>query len=420
VLAVLKTYDMSQKISCLARIRPGESKSNYGLLGSVHILVTIERIADRLPVGITWPVAFFDPVSEKLIQRFDGDEECYQNNLVLASEKLKATRLALELYVSGIEVTTKDFKKRFSQFASRDDFVDYMISKREQLYTSGEVVEGTYKKYLTVIHRVQDFQSGKTGEYLKQDLWKFNTMTFNQVKSFELWMINRKGWAHNTMVGTIKIIHKFLTCAKKDGIVFKNPMEDYPIPSFSNGIREALDLKELSALKKFYLKGGFEDYEKDVLERYLISCFTGLRKSDIEQLDTRIHIRNQRLCLKMFKTRKYDKMVEFKLPKFVLDIIGKRRGRLYLPLESSPVNKTLRRLINRLTLENSLIEEITIEKYIKLCSGRDTFATNFLRLGGMIIVLKDILGHSSIKMTEIYLKMVSEDGDITMDQFDNI
>jgi integrase/recombinase XerD len=416
----------TQKISCLARIRPGETSNSFGIVGSVIIQVTIDSKPDRIPISMAWPVNCFDEDKEILTPRYQNDEECYQNNLVLSMEKLKAQRLSLELYVAGIQVTTKEFKRRFNSFKSREDFIDYMLAKRLELFQSGEVSEGTYKKYLTVIHRLQDFCTGGKKEYSKHDLWKFNTVGYNNVKNFEIWLINKKdamgkSLGHNTMVGTIKIIHKFFNCAKLDGINFKDPMDGYPIPSFTPGVREALNLEELKALKQFYLNGGFSEHEKDVLERYLVSCFTGLRKSDIEQLDTRIHIRSGRLRLKMIKTRKYNKDVEFKLPDFVLQIIGNRRGRLFLPMESALLNKTLRKMIDRMNSESLHIEgAVIIEKYLKFHSGRDTFATNFLRLRGMLAVLKDILGHSTITMTEIYVKMAFDEADETMDQFNTI
>lgn len=407
----------AQKISCQVRIRPGESKSTYGQIGSVYIQVVVESLPDRIPIGISWPVQYFDLVKERLLPRFENDEECYQNNLLISAEMGKANRLSIELYVASISITAKEFKKRFKRFASREDILDYIIARRDELYNLGEIAKGTYVKYLTVIHRLQEYQSGGKVEYSAKDLWKFNTIGYNQIKGFEIWMYDKKGLAHNTMAGTMKIIHKFLSCARKDGIVFDDPMKDYKVPRFSDGVRDALDLDELKALKRFYQNGTFTPHEKDVLDRYLISCFTGLRKSDIEQLDTRIHIRNKRLCLKMLKTRRYDKMVEFKLPSFVLEIIGNRRGRIFLPMESALLNKTLRRLIAQV---KNVEQEPAINKYVKFHSGRDTFATNFLRLGGMLIVLKDILGHSSIKMTEIYLKMSNDDSDKTMDAFDKL
>lgn len=411
----------TQKISTLIRIRPGETTSpTFGVIGSVYIQVVVDGTPDRIPINLAWPVDCFDPDKEQLKPRYPEDQECYINNQVIIEEKAKANRLSMELYVSGREVTAKEFKTRFKNFASRKDFIQYIIVKREQLYRIGEVTEGTYKKYLTVIHRMQQFFNHGQAKDSRSDFWKFHVMDLTIIKMFESWLINKEELSHNTMTGTMKILHKFLELAKVDDIKFNDPMKGYTMPKFTPGIREALNLEELKALKTYYLKDDLTDHEKDVLERYLFACFTGLRKSDVEQFDTRLHLRNGRLNLTMFKTRKYNKSVEFKLPAFALQIIGKRRGRLWPAMESSLLNKTLRKVIGRMNIQNVWNGDIVIDKHVVDRSGRDTFATNFLRLGGMLIVLKDILGHGSITMTEIYVKMANDESDDTMDKFDSI
>lgn len=409
----------TQKISCLARIRPGEAKDSFGQTGSVYIQVVIDSVPDRIPLGIFWPVAFFDTAKEQLIERFEGDEVCYQQNLILESELLKASRLRLELYAAGTIVTANQFKAMFQRATSREDFIDFMIAKRKQLFRDGEISEPTYKNYWSAIQRVQEFAGSKYSAG-RWDQWKFNTLTPNHIVKLEHWQVNVRNYAYNTMCGTMRVVHKMLGQAVKDGIVFADPAKEYKMPSYADGVRETLDLQELAALKKHYLEGVHSNHERDVLERYLVSCFTGLRKSDVEQLDTRIHIANGRLRLTMLKTRKYGKSVEFKLPAIVMQIIGKRRGLLFPFEESALINKTLRRIIEDMNSINRERGGVVIDKYIQYRSGRDTFATNFLRLGGMLVALKDILGHSSIKMTEIYVKMSSTDSDEAMGRFDDL
>ena len=50
-----------------------------------------------------------------------------------------------------------------------------------------------------------------------------------------------------------------------------------------------------------------------------------------------------------------------------------------------------------------------ITKKISFHVGRHTFATNFLRAGGDVISLQNLLGHSSVKQTMIYVHIVESE-----------
>ena len=59
-----------------------------------------------------------------------------------------------------------------------------------------------------------------------------------------------------------------------------------------------------------------------------------------------------------------------------------------------------------------------IEKIITTHVGRHTFATVSLSLGAPIEVISKILGHRSIKETQIYAKILDESKDKVIDQWD--
>jgi site-specific recombinase XerD len=58
-----------------------------------------------------------------------------------------------------------------------------------------------------------------------------------------------------------------------------------------------------------------------------------------------------------------------------------------------------------------------INKRLTFHCSRDTFATQFLRMGGDLKTCSEILGHTSIKTTMIYLKMNMQDKQEGMDKF---
>jgi site-specific recombinase XerD len=63
------------------------------------------------------------------------------------------------------------------------------------------------------------------------------------------------------------------------------------------------------------------------------------------------------------------------------------------------------------------IAKLEIEKNISFHTSRHTFATLALKKGMRIEHVSKILGHATIKETQIYAKIVNEDLDLAMDLF---
>lgn len=73
---------------------------------------------------------------------------------------------------------------------------------------------------------------------------------------------------------------------------------------------------------------------------------------------------------------------------------------------------------------NAHLKEIAkicgIKKVVTFHVARHSFATNFLRLGGTIEKLQELLGHSSITETRIYVHIVQEELDREIMIMDNL
>ncbi len=65
-----------------------------------------------------------------------------------------------------------------------------------------------------------------------------------------------------------------------------------------------------------------------------------------------------------------------------------------------------------------IAEKVGIEKNISFHTSRHTWATRALRKGMRIEYVSRLMGHSSIKTTQVYAKIVNEDLDRAMDVFD--
>ncbi|HWK58750.1 MAG TPA: site-specific integrase [Parapedobacter sp.] len=388
-----------QKISVKIRMRARANAKN----GTVFVQLIIDGESKRYPLGITWPKHLFDKEGEKLLPRQKDDTLCYQHNLVLQNELAKWNRLILRYYVAEHSASHDDFKRALKLFNSREDVIGY-FRVIASLLGAEKVLDGeTIKRHETMFRRTEKYFKEKGTR------WQFNTVQPIDMLNIEAWI--RERLSHNTTCAHMRVLHKYFGIAADDGVIIHDPMSSYKMPAFHDGVRDALEIDEIKQLKNYYDEGDLTEFEADILRRYLICCYTGLRKSDIEQLDPRFHIRNGNvLRLHMFKTRRYGKVVEFTMSKTATALIGKKRARLFPFVESGLLCKTLRRIAER----------AGIDKYLKFHSGRDSFATAYLELGGNIKDLQEILGHSSIKYTEIYLKMTSRTKSNIMSKFDAI
>ena len=66
-----------------------------------------------------------------------------------------------------------------------------------------------------------------------------------------------------------------------------------------------------------------------------------------------------------------------------------------------------------------IAEKVGIEKRISFHTSRHTWATRALSKGMKIHHVSKLLGHASVRTTEVYAKIINKDLDDAMDVFDN-
>ena len=160
--------------------------------------------------------------------------------------------------------------------------------------------------------------------------------------------------------------------------------------------REYLTLEELNTLVE-------TPCELDVLKRAaLFSALTGLRHSDIQKLTwNEISIENEQAKINF--TQKKTKGVEYMpISKQALQLCGE----VGLPADLIFKNLTDPAWISRPL--KKWIESAGITKKITFHNFRHTFATLQLSSGTDIYTVSKMLGHTNVKTTQVYAKVVDE------------
>ena len=255
---------------------------------------------------------------------------------------------------------------------------------------SAEKSESTKENLMSTVRLLDRFRSGLT----------FEDLSYTFLKDFEAWLRNL-GKNQNTTGKHLRQLRTLTNEAINDGYM---PADAYPFRKFKIKIQKAqkpfLTPDELGKLERLHLE---DVRQQHILDAFLFCCYTGLRFSDFRTLTTSNIVpinRKKWLCVKMQKTN-----IEIKLPLELLfegkalDIIDK-----YETIEqmaSIPINADT----NKILVE--IAEKSKIKKHFTFHTARHTCATLLIHQGVAITTVQKLLGHTSVKTTEIYSEVLS-------------
>ena len=195
-----------------------------------------------------------------------------------------------------------------------------------------------------------------------------------------------------------------LNLAVREGVLSHNPIALIPNEERlqqAESRREYLTIPELKRLVR-------SDCKKEMVKRaYLFSCMCGLRLSDIKKL---------RWCDLYCDGSQWRASIMMKKTHRLLYIPISAQAILWLPQRSPqrddtapifelPTDSYTDLLLREWALENSIKKRITFH------TARHTFATMMLTLGSDIYTVSKLLGHSQVRTTQIYAKIVDKKKD---------
>lgn len=201
----------------------------------------------------------------------------------------------------------------------------------------------------------------------------------------------------NSCVSYFNKIKAALKEAAKDGIILRNPAEDVDGIKEAETKREFLTLEELKSAVKAYC-------EIDVLKNaFIFSALTGLRFSDIEKLTWgEIQYSKENGNYIRFKQKKTKGQETLPIAEDALKYMGERKEgneKVFKDLTYSDFNNA--------KLREWMIRA-GVKKHITFHCARHTYATLQLTLGTDIYTVSKLLGHKSLKTTEVYAKIIDE------------
>ena len=223
----------------------------------------------------------------------------------------------------------------------------------------------------------------------------FAEVTPEWVKGFKDYL-QAQELAQNTKVLYFAKLRACINRAYKEGIITDNPLKRVSGIKLEESKREYLTIEEVQRLVE-------TDCNNEVVKRaFLFSCLTGLRKSDVIQLQWGDVHQEGNYTRITFRQRKTGGQEYLDITHEARELMGEERGAEELVFDAFPSVSAVSAVINVWTARAG------IRKHITFHSARHTFATMMLTLGTDLYTVSKLLGHRDIKTTEIYAKIVDK------------
>lgn len=195
-----------------------------------------------------------------------------------------------------------------------------------------------------------------------------------------------------------------LNKAERDGIILKNPGKDIDRklkPHAEQKSRCYLTLDEIQKIINTEYKP-----DNDIKPAFLFCCFSGLRYSDVQKLTwEEITLSPEGYAQIETQMQKTGKDITIPLSDNALKWLPERSGQ---PASSRIFYKLPDQVNNADVRLRTIIKKAGISKHVTFHVARHTFATLTLTYGADLYTVSKLLGHSNIRTTQIYAKIVDE------------
>ncbi|WP_199117766.1 site-specific integrase [Pedobacter sp. ASV28] len=330
-------------------------------------------------------------------------KEVVEFNMFLDQFKAKIINTYQQMLVTGADIHGEAIRDKVLGKAQLGQTIESLIDFHNQ-HQKAILAQGTMKNYYTTQRYLSRFLRDRYG---RCDM-RLSELDYKFIVGFENYLLNsepkdhQKPLRNNGVMKHIERLRKMVSIAIKLGWIPKDPFGNFK-KHFDKVERKPLTADELGRLSKRQ----FEiERLKHVRDMFLFSCYTGLAYIDLAQLrpDNIVIGINGGLWLSTCR-EKTETTVSVPLLPQARELMDKYKG------DPRSVNKgTVFPVISNQRM-NGYLKEIAdicgIRKKLTFHTARHTFATTITLSNGVPIEsVSKMLGHTSIRTTQIYAKVV--------------
>ena len=261
-----------------------------------------------------------------------------------------------------------------------DSFIDFIVRRTDE---RKDRAEGTIKHYRTLVKVLEDF--GRINYF--HDLTRSNITMFDDY-------LRSKGIKDTTVYGYHKNMKAYINEAIRFGIISENPYVGLKINRGKSDKRKYLTYEEMRRMERCRITDPSVNRVRDL---FLFQCYTGLAYSDLSKFD-------------------FASDVERRGNKFIIADRRVKTNEDYFIVLLSPAMEILRKYDFDLpVISNQKYNDYLkvaasfakIDKNLTTHCARHTFAVFALNNGVPMEVVSKMLGHTNIKTTQIYAKVLN-------------
>jgi len=394
---------MRSTFSTLFYLKRNEPKKNGNVV--IMVRVTVDGQCSQFSSKLEIHPDHWD---DKARKAKGGSAQATKINRMLETIKANASRHYTHLMEVDGYATPNKIKNMLLGIEEKEKtIISYFEKFNEQykLKVGTTTTWTTYTKYELTKKRLIDFLKQNHG--IKDiPIREINTVF---LQDFYLFLRNTHNSGNNNAMKNMQRLRAVFNYIKNSGVNLINPYANFKM-SFEKSDRTFLNLEEVQTIHN-------KEFESDRLRKvrdvFVFACWTGLSYSDIcdlteQNLKTGID-GNLWIMSKRNKTGIKFNVRLLDIPKSIIDkYTGKQKDGKLLPMIS---NQNM----------NEYLHEIAgicqINKKITCHVARHTFATLCLTEGMPIESISKMLGHSNIRTTQIYARIIDQKLSNDMEDF---
>lgn len=361
----------------------------------VYVRITVDGISKECSTKRQWDVTRWNQKEEKAI---GTKEDAKELNFFLDSFKTKINSYRTELLNNDKPITAVDLIDFVNgKYKRQNSILEEFQEHNEEiaaLVKTGDYADGTRERYVTACAHVEEFIKYKYG---RDDL-PFAALNYEFVKNYDLYLKTVRNCSNNTSLKYISNFKKIVLRAVAKEIIPKDPFKLFTSKK-TKIKKKPLTKAELQRIEEKIFKSNRLSVVRDI---FVFQCYTGLsyidsfklRWQDIKEADD-----GSMWIMSSRQKSKSDTDIPL-LPK-ALEIIAKynndplclKRGTVLPGRSNQKMNEYLK----------EIAELCEVYETLNTHKARRTFASTItLNNGVSIHVVKEMLGHYSVKQTEEY------------------
>lgn len=362
---------------------------------TVYVRVTVDGIPKETSTRRQWDLNRWDQKEGKAI---GTKEDARTLNTFLESLTTKINGFKTELFNKGIPVSAVDLinfvngrsvrrNKVLEEFLEHNEEIKVLVRKKE--YS-----KGTHTRYVTARSHVQDFIKYK---FERNDI-EFTALNYEFAKNYYMYLRTVRNCSNNTAIKYISNFKKIILRAVAKDLITKDPFKLF-IGKKTKVRKQPLTRLELKRLEDFIFDSERLDVVRDI---FIFQCYTGLAYIDVYQLKWEdIKDGNDGGLWIMSSRQKSKSHTDIPLLPKAVEIMAKHKNDPICIQRKSVLPVRSNQKMNAYLKEIADVCEISTN--LNTHKARRTFASTVtLNNGVPIHVVKEMLGHYSVKQTEEY------------------